>query len=87
VFDRSGLEIQIKPEGIVVASVLKDSPAEQAGILAGDTIVAIDDWMGDQITAERLFDILRQPPATVVRLNISHLGATRDVRIKLRDIL
>ena len=87
VFNRSGLEIQIKPEGIVVASVLKDSPAEQAGILAGDTIVAIDDWMGDQITAERLFDILRQQPATVVRLNISHLGATRDVRIKLRDIL
>jgi gag-polyprotein putative aspartyl protease/aspartyl protease len=30
VFNRSGLAIQIQPEGVVVASVLKDSPAEEA---------------------------------------------------------
>jgi C-terminal processing protease CtpA/Prc len=84
---RSGLAIQIKPEGPVVASVLEDSPAQEAGILGGDTIAAIDGWMGDQITAERLFDIFWQRPGTVVRLSICHLGVTRDVHIKLRDIL
>jgi hypothetical protein len=87
VFNRSGLAVQIKPEGIVVASVLGDSPAEEADIFAGDTILAINDLFGDQITAERLFDILWQQPGTVVRLNIGHLGTTRDVQIKLRDIL
>jgi C-terminal processing protease CtpA/Prc len=87
VFNRSGLAIQIKAEGVVVASVLEDSPAEEAGISAGDTITAIDGWMGDQTTAERLLDILWQQPGTAVRLSISHLGVRRDVRIKLRDIL
>jgi hypothetical protein len=87
VFNRSGLALQIKPEGIVVASVLKNSPAEEAGIFAGDMVAAINDWTSDQITAERLFAILWQQPGTIVRLNISHLGATRDVHIKLRDIL
>jgi hypothetical protein len=87
VFNRSGLAIQIKPEGPVIASVLEDSPAEEAGILVGDSITAIDGWMGDQITSERLFDILGQQPGTVVRLSIEHLGTTRDVHIKLRDIL
>jgi hypothetical protein len=87
VFNRSGLAIQIKPEGPVIASVLADSPAEEAGILADDTIIAIDGWMGDQITAGRLFDIFWQQPGTVVRLSIGHLGTTRDVNITLRDIL
>jgi PDZ domain len=87
VFNRSGLAVQIKPEGPVVASVLENSPAQETGILGGDTIAAIDGWMGDQITAERLVDIFWRRPGTVVRLSICHLGATRDVHIKLRDIL
>ena len=87
VFNRSGLAIQIKPEGAVVASVLENSPAEEAGILPGDSITAIDGWMGDQITAQRLFDILGQQPGIVVRLSIEHLGTTREVHIRLRDIL
>ena len=87
VFNRSGLAIQIKAEGIVIANVFKDSPAEEAGISAGDTITAIDGWMGDQITAERLFDILWQRPGTDVRLTVIHQGSTREVCIKLRDIL
>lgn len=87
VFNRSGLAIQIKPEGIVIANVFKNSPADEAGILAGETITAIDGWMGDQITAERLFDILWQRPGTEVRLTISREGSTREVCIKPRDIL
>ena len=87
-FNRSGLAVQIKPEGIIVASVLKDSPAEKAGIVAGDRIIAIDGSTGDQISAERLFDVFwEQPCGTVVRLSIGHLGATRNVDIELRDIL
>jgi Aspartyl protease/PDZ domain len=87
-FDRSGLAIQFRPEGIIVASVLKGSPAEKARILSGDRIVAIDGLIGNQISAERLFDAFwEQPCGTVIRLRISHLGETRDVRIKLRDIL
>ena len=87
VFNRSGLAVQITAEGPVVATVLENSPAAEAGISAGDLLTAIDGWQGDQITAERLFDILGQQPGSIVRLSIGHLGTTRDLQIKLRDIL
>ena len=41
-FDGVGLEVSQVADGIVVVSPLADSPAERAGILAGDRIVAVD---------------------------------------------
>ena len=41
-FDGVGLEVSQEAEGIVVIAPLADSPAERAGILAGDRIVAVD---------------------------------------------
>lgn len=87
VFNRSGLAIRIEPEGPVIASVLEDSPAQEAGISAGDTIVAMNGLTGDQINVERLFDTFWQKPGTVVRLSVRRLGTIRHVLIKLRDIL
>jgi carboxyl-terminal processing protease len=41
-FDGVGLEVSPGPDGIVVVTPLADSPAERAGIRAGDRIVSID---------------------------------------------
>jgi carboxyl-terminal processing protease len=41
-FDGVGLEVSQVADGIVVVAPLADSPAERAGILAGDRIVAVD---------------------------------------------
>ena len=41
-FDGVGLEVSQEADGIVVIAPLADSPAERAGILAGDRIVAVD---------------------------------------------
>ncbi len=41
-FDGVGLEVSQEAESIVVVAPLADSPAERAGILAGDRIVAVD---------------------------------------------
>lgn len=71
-----------------MASVLKGSPADNAGIQTGDTILAINNLKGNQINAKRLFDIFwEQPCGTVVHLSIVRLGATRDLYITLRDLL
>jgi carboxyl-terminal processing protease len=41
-FDGVGLEVSQEADAIVVVAPLADSPAERAGILAGDRIVAVD---------------------------------------------
>jgi carboxyl-terminal processing protease len=41
-FDGVGLEVSQAADGLVVVAPLADSPAERAGILAGDQIVSID---------------------------------------------
>ena len=41
-FDGVGLEVSQVPDGLVVVAPLADSPAERAGILSGDRIVAVD---------------------------------------------
>ena len=41
-FDGVGLEVSQVADGLVVVAPLADSPAERAGILAGDRIVAVD---------------------------------------------
>jgi hypothetical protein len=87
VFDRSGLALRIEPEGLVVMSVLSGSPAEQAGISAGDLIIAVDAQKSAEIRAPFLFEVFRQSPGTVVRLRVCHNGSDRDVSIKLRDLL
>ena len=87
VFDRSGLALRIRRRGLMVMSVLSGSPAEQAGISAGDLIIAVDAQKSAAITAPFLFDVFRQSPGTVVRLRVYHNGSDRDVSLKLRDLL
>jgi hypothetical protein len=87
VFNRAGLAPRITPEGLKVVSIFEDSPAAAAGILPGDTILAINGHTGDQLNGPFLFDILRQPVGTVVRFTILHAGVEKSVQLKLRDLL
>ena len=43
-----GISIQVEPEGLSVVRVVKDGPADKAGIVLGDTVVEVD---GKPITA------------------------------------
>jgi predicted metalloprotease with PDZ domain len=47
----TGLNHQFKPEGMLIKSVLNESPAHQAGISAGDLLVAIE---GRKLSESRL---------------------------------
>ena len=53
--------------------------AEKAGILAGDRITAMNGLMGDQISAERLFDVLGEQPCGTVR-SPEHWPSRRNER-------
>jgi membrane-associated protease RseP (regulator of RpoE activity) len=62
---------------VVIASVIPGSPAERAGLRAGDAIVAVD---GDAAAALRVQRLgARLAPGDSVRLVIERNGATRGV--------
>ena len=81
VFDGIGAEIGIRDEQLVVIAPLPGTPAERAGIRAGDTIVTIDgvDTAGMSVE-DAVFKIRGTRGTTVV------LGIVRDESVSVEDI-
>ncbi len=72
-----------RPEGALVNDVMKDSPAEKAGLLSGDVILEID---GQKVnTPNHLQSIIAQKRVGQdVQLKVFRDGATFDKTVKLR---
>lgn len=56
--------------GVRVEAVLADSPAEQAGVRRGDTLLALDGEPTDGLGAEELASLLRGPSGSALRLTL-----------------
>ncbi|MEP7382889.1 MAG: PDZ domain-containing protein, partial [Gemmatimonadota bacterium] len=81
--------------GIFVASVARDGPAEQAGLIEGDRIASInrvdlrvpredvDDWEAASARARRLTrELAKLKAGDEVELRVIHAGQGRTVRVK-----
>jgi len=81
-YSQVGVQIE-RRDGIArVVAVAKDSPAEKAGIRAGDELLAVD---GEAVRPGELNEAARRlegPPGTWVRLMIQRDGASREFRIR-----
>lgn len=71
-FGGVGMEIGIKDDTLVVVAPLKNSPAEKAGILAGDRIVAINGVSTEGLSVEEAVKKIRGEIGTQVKLLIAH---------------
>jgi serine protease DegQ len=81
VAERFGIEVD---EGVLVFSVVEGSAAEEAGLRAGDVILAADGEEMRQV--EDLLSFLRRhAPGDTIELQIVREGAERTVRATLRD--
>lgn len=69
-FEGIGIEIGIRDDLLTVISPLKNSPAERAGMRAGDKIIGIDGEDSTSITLEEAVSIIRGPVGTLVVLTI-----------------
>lgn len=84
--DRSGLWLSQHARGFEVMSVVAGSPAEQAGIKAGDVVSAVDGRAAWDLFLVDLRERLKRDPAgTVVRMKLERMGAA--VSLTLRDLL
>ncbi|MBI2023331.1 S41 family peptidase [Candidatus Giovannonibacteria bacterium] len=75
-FEGVGMEIGIKDEILTVVAPLKNTPAERAGLKAGDKILKVDDKTTQDLTVADAVKLIRGPHGTKVKLTI--LRGTED---------
>lgn len=87
-FSGIGAEIGIRKEILVVIAPLAGSPAEKAGLRAGDKILKIDDVYTSDLTLDEAVHKIRGERGTKVHLTIVRLkeDTSREVEVT-RDII
>lgn len=87
-FGGVGMEVGIKESMITVIAPLPNSPAEKAGLLAGDMIVKINDVSTEDMDVDEAVDLIRGEKGTEVALTIFREGEAefREVKV-IRDTI
>ena len=86
-FGGLGIEITMEEGFVKVISPIEDSPAYEAGILAGDFIIQIDDTPVFGLTLNEAVDLMRGEKGQPITITISRDGAEPfEVKI-IRDII
>ncbi|MGQ9747982.1 MAG: S41 family peptidase [Candidatus Caldatribacteriaceae bacterium] len=86
-FSGLGIVIAIKEEKLTVISPIKDSPADRAGVKAGDIITAIDGESTAGISLDQAMKKMRGKKGTKIVLQIEREGMEKfEVEI-VRDII
>ena len=86
-FEGIGATVSLDGENIVIVAPFADSPAEQAGVRAGDVILAVDGestqgWAVDQAVLR-----IRGPKGTQVTLKVQHRdGVTEELTITRDEV-
>lgn len=87
-YDRSGLWINQAREGFKIVAIVERSPAAEAGLSEGDTIVAVDGTPATAISLGNLRDRLRDSaPGTELKLSIVRERRMLVVALRLRDLI
>jgi Aspartyl protease/PDZ domain len=87
-FDRSGMWVNVSPNGFEVVDITKGGPAEEAGLKAGDTILDVDGRPVNEIHLYALRERLRNdPPGTVVTFRVKSGPEVRPLTVALRDLV
>ena len=87
-FEGIGAQLGLKEGRIIVVAPLKDTPAEEAGIRAGDYILKVNDEETAGWTVPEAVTKIRGPRSTPVKLNILHENENKpfDVTV-VRDTI
>jgi len=88
-FEGIGAEIGIKKEQLTIIAPLKNTPAEKAGIRAGDAILQIDGKSTTNMTTEESVSLIRGKRGTDVVLTIFREGwpTSKDISITRGTII
>ena len=83
-----GVEVDFRNDRVTVISAIGGSPAERAGVIAGDQIVSIDGLAVSGKNASDLVKLMRGPAGTLVKVAIRRPGREDLLRFTLsREVI
>jgi len=86
-FGGVGMEIDVKNNILTVIAPLKGTPAEAAGIKAGDQIVTVDGKSTDGVSLDEAVSRIRGPIGTTVELTIIRGGKALNIKVARATII
>lgn len=87
-FDGVGMEIGIKDGILTVVAPIKNSPAERAGVMAGDKIIKIDDKVTTDLAVDKAVKLIRGTRGTTVKITFIREGSSEPLeKVLTRDII
>ena len=87
-FGGLGIEVGMDDGFVKVIAPIDDTPAQRAGLQAGDTIVRIDDKPVKGLSLNEAVNLMRGKPGTEIRLSIVRSGEGRPFEVTLeRDVI
>jgi carboxyl-terminal processing protease len=84
-FDGIGATIAEQSGKIVIVRPIKDTPADKAGLVAGDEIVSVEGQSTEGWTVEKTVLTIRGPKGSPVKINIRHQDGNEQEYTLTRD--
>jgi carboxyl-terminal processing protease len=81
-----GASVQMKGDQIVLVSIITGTPAEKAGLRAGDVVIAVDGQSTKGWTADDAVNHIRGKAGTSVKLQISRNGQSLTFDLTRQEI-
>ncbi len=83
-FGGLGIEVGMEDGFVKVISPIDDTPAQRAGIEAGDLIIRLDDTPVKGLTLNDAVKIMRGKPGTILKLTVVREGAEKPLKIDIK---
>lgn len=82
-FEGVGMEVGIRDGKLAVVAPIKNSPAEKAGVRAGDLILMIDQTESASMSTDQAVKLIRGKAGTKVTLTLSRQGVTAPIVVTI----
>ncbi len=82
-FEGIGIEIGIRKNQLMIIAPLEGTPAQKAGLRAGDRILFIDETPTVDLTLDEAVSLIRGPKGTNVTLTISRDDSLEPIKISI----
>ena len=87
-FGGLGIEVGMEDGFVKVIAPIDDTPAQRAGVQAGDLIIRLDDTPVKGLTLNDAVKIMRGKPGTILRITVVREGVEKPIKIEIkRDII